>query len=181
MRTRGSKQLLVFTGASAVLVGSVLFCFGVGSMLTAAHPGSVTLPEQFAGTDVTFGSASGATLKGNVLVGTHGSGAIILMHGVRGNRGAMAKHAIFLNKAGFTVLLFDFQAHGESTGSKITSGYLESMDASAAVRFIRERFPGERVGVIGSSLGGAAAILPNHRLKSTPLCLSWSIRTLCER
>ena len=52
-----------------------------------------------------------------------------------------------------------FQAHGESPGRRITFGKLEGMDAAAAVRFVRGRLPGERIGVIGVSLGGAAAVL----------------------
>jgi len=67
--------------------------------------------------------------------------------------------ARFLAAAGFSVLLFDFQAHGESTGDRITFGRLEGLDARAAVAFIRQRLPAERVGAIGSSLGGAAALL----------------------
>jgi uncharacterized protein len=81
------------------------------------------------------------------------------MHGVRGNRLAMVQRARMLQAVGFAVLLFDFQAHGESTGARITFGYREGMDAAAAVAFMRQRLPTERVGVIGSSLGGAAALL----------------------
>ena len=35
----------------------------------------------------------------------------------------------------------------------------QPLDARAAVAFIRERLPRERIGAIGSSLGGAAALL----------------------
>jgi pimeloyl-ACP methyl ester carboxylesterase len=71
----------------------------------------------------------------------------------------MARRATFLQAQGFTVLLFDFQAHGESDGGRITYGHRESFDAAAAVDFVRRRLPSERVGVIGVSLGGAAALL----------------------
>lgn len=71
----------------------------------------------------------------------------------------MMARARLLNEAGFSVLLFDFQAHGESTGTRITFGQREGLDASAAVDFVRQRLPAERVGVIGTSLGGAAALL----------------------
>lgn len=82
---------------------------------------------------------------------------VILMHGVRSNRISMVDRARFLTKAGYNVLLFDFQAHGESAGDRITFGDLESEDAQEAVRFVRERSSAP-VGVIGSSLGGAAAL-----------------------
>ncbi len=71
----------------------------------------------------------------------------------------MVNRARFLSRAGYSVLLFDFQAHGESAGDHITFGYLESRDAQAAIRFIREQFPGEKIGIIGVSMGGAAILL----------------------
>lgn len=86
------------------------------------------------------------------------------MHGVRGNRQAMAGHATFLAKSGFTVLFFDFQAHGESAGKIITNGYLESFDAAAAVDFLKSQIPGEKIVILGSSLGGAAAVLADPPL-----------------
>jgi fermentation-respiration switch protein FrsA (DUF1100 family) len=71
----------------------------------------------------------------------------------------MLGRARFLHKHGFTILLFDFQAHGESPGRNITFGHLEALDARAAFDLLRRRAPGERTGVIGLSLGGAAATL----------------------
>ena len=54
------------------------------------------------------------------------------------------------------MLPFDSRAHGESGGERITFGYLESLDARAILGFLRRQMPGERVGMIGVSLGGAA-------------------------
>ena len=82
-----------------------------------------------------------------------------MLHGVRGNRLALVRRAEVLHDHGFGVLLFDFQAHGESPGRRITFGLLEALDAEAAVRFVRQATPGERVGAIGLSLGAAAALL----------------------
>lgn len=87
-----------------------------------------------------------------------GGGGIVLMHGVRGNRLQMVRRAEALHAHGFAVLLFDFQAHGESPGQRITYGRLEALDAVAAVGFVRRKLPGERVGALGVSLGGAAAL-----------------------
>jgi fermentation-respiration switch protein FrsA (DUF1100 family) len=105
-------------------------------------------------------SESGTTLRGWWIAGRRpGGGAVVLMHGVWENRLRMVKRARVLNENGFAVLLFDFQGHGESGGRHITYGHLESLDAAAAVGFVRRRLPGERVGAIGVSLGGAAALL----------------------
>lgn len=103
-------------------------------------------------------------LRGWLLPGRQGAGAVVLMHGVRGSRLNMLSRARFLSAAGYTVLLFDFQAHGESTGEQITTGFLESRDAQAAVNFIRAAAPGERIGVIGISMGGASAALASPPL-----------------
>ena len=108
---------------------------------------------------VSFPSGSGTTVRGWLLDQPDSRGVVILMHGVRATRTSMLNRARFLHAAGYAVLLFDFQAHGESRGRVISFGFLESRDAAAAVAFARNRFPDQRIGVIGSSLGGAAALL----------------------
>ena len=84
---------------------------------------------------------------------------MLLRHGIRENRLRMLPRASFLQEQGFSVLLFDLQAHGESPGRRITFGKLEALDAAAALRFVRGRVPGEQLGAIGVSLGAAAALL----------------------
>ena len=76
--------------------------------------------------------------------------------------------------------MFDFQAHGESLGSHITFGYLESRDAQAAVAFAKSRFPGKPVGVIGLSLGGAAAALAEPPLDVQALVFEMMYPTVVE-
>lgn len=98
-------------------------------------------------------------------------GVVILMHGIRANRWQLAEHAEFLFHAGYTVLLFDFQGHGESVGRHITAGYLESRDAAAAVKFIRQRFSGKKICADGFSMGGAAAVLAQPPLHVNAMIL----------
>jgi len=116
-------------------------------------------------------SGSGSSLRGDFLRGKPGSGAVLLLHGVRADRASMAARARFLAAAGYSVLLIDMQAHGESPGRIISFGYLESRDARAAVDFLHGRLPGEPVGVIGSSMGGAAAVLSDPPLDIRALVL----------
>jgi pimeloyl-ACP methyl ester carboxylesterase len=71
----------------------------------------------------------------------------------------MLGRARFLQQAGYWALVFDFQANGESPGKNYTSGYLESEDAWGAVRYLRSKAALRHVGIIGFSLGGAAALL----------------------
>jgi len=108
---------------------------------------------------VSFLGASGASLRGWYVEGVHGRGAVVLMHGVHADRRAMIDRARLLAQAGYAVLLFDFQAHGESEGEAITFGWRERLDARAALDWMRKAAPGERIGVIAVSMGGAAVLL----------------------
>lgn len=84
---------------------------------------------------------------------------IVLIHGIRSNRRSMLEHARVLRAAGYGLVLIDLQAHGESSGQNITVGWLERHDVTAAVHFAREQNPLHRIGILGFSLGGGAALL----------------------
>lgn len=88
-----------------------------------------------------------------------GPGAVLLLHGVRADRTQMLGRARFLRSAGYSVLLIDLPAHGESSGSRITFGLREGTGVAVALRFLRDALPGEPVGVIGVSLGAASLVL----------------------
>jgi uncharacterized protein len=148
--------------AGIAFVGIVILVVTVVAVgLRLSRPAQASIgpaPGDLAIEAVEFSSGSGA-LRGWFMAGRPGGGAVVLMHGVYGNRLTMMRRARMLNGIGFSVLAFDFQAHGESTGARITFGYLEARDADAAVAFMRKRLPAERLGIVGSSLGGAAALL----------------------
>jgi fermentation-respiration switch protein FrsA (DUF1100 family) len=120
---------------------------------------------------ITIPSASGSRLSAWFIPGTPHGGAVVLMHGVRADRLQMLDRARLLHREGFAVLLFDFQAEGESPGEAITFGYLEAKDARAAFDELRRRAPGERVAVLGESLGGAAAVLSDPPLEADAMVL----------
>jgi len=136
------------------------------------------LSSDLTGSSVQFPSASGATIHGWFIPGKKGAGAVALMHGVRANRLSMLARAHFLSDAGYSVLLFDFQAHGESSGENITFGHLESMDAQAAVSFLRSSAPDEKIGVIGISMGGASALLASPPLDVNAMVLEMVYPTM---
>ena len=54
--------------------------------------------------------------------GRPGAGAVLLLHGVRGDRRAMLGRARFLHQAGYAVMLLDLPSHGASSGERITFG-----------------------------------------------------------
>ncbi len=120
---------------------------------------------------VAFSSASGATIKGWLVAGEKGKGAILLLHGVRADRRTMLDRARFLHTAGYHVLLIDMQAHGESTGAAITFGVKEAQDVQAALDYLTAQLPDAPIGVIGASLGGAALVLaePKGRVRAVVL------------
>jgi uncharacterized protein len=159
------KPRILFIGFLGVLLTGLVGIWVAGSSLSApAHQSIGNLPSDLAGRDVQFSSDSGATIHGWFIPGKKGAGAIVLMHGVRANRLSMLDRSRFLSHKGYSVLLFDFQAHGESTGDHITFGYLESRDAKAAVNFLLANAHGEKIGVIGVSMGGAASLLASPPL-----------------
>jgi fermentation-respiration switch protein FrsA (DUF1100 family) len=139
-------------------VCAALAAYATGSALVAPSPSTAgPLPPDLAGEPVQIPSASGSALSGWFIPGRRD--AILLLHGVRASRHSQIERARLFHEAGYAVLVIDFQAHGESAGRHITFGHLESHDAQAAVAWLRERLPGQRIGVVAQSMGGAAAIL----------------------
>jgi uncharacterized protein len=171
--------------ASIIMIGvfilAVLLIWLAGGFLAGPARANVGKPPaELSGQEVQIASRSGAELKGWRVPGEYGRGVVILMHGVRSNRESMVERAKFLSAAGYGVLLFDFQAHGESEGDRITFGYLESRDAASAVELIRREKPSERIGLIGVSLGGAASLLADPPLDVQAMVLESVYPTIEE-
>jgi uncharacterized protein len=161
-RARRTRRILTFAAGASLFCGVLLVAgvIAVGLLLSAPARAIVgAAPADLPVESISIASGSGATLRGWFIPGQPGAGAVVLLHGVHANRLAMLRRARVFHAEGFAVLLFDFQAHGESTGARITFGHREGQDAAAAVAYVRARLPNERVGAIGSSLGGAAALL----------------------
>jgi pimeloyl-ACP methyl ester carboxylesterase len=158
-----------------LLIGLLLFALAaswlVGGYICSPWNRPVKLPDDLSVEKVAFLSQSGATIHGWLAGSSANRAVVILQHGIRENKSSLVERARFLVAAGYAVLLYDFQAHGESIGSRMTFGYLESRDAQAAVEFVRSRFPGKPVGVIGLSLGAAAAVLAQPALEVQALVL----------
>lgn len=180
------RRLTSIAAKLALLLGIVLAIAAAlswelaGPMIEPANHRVAAPDERLGGHAVSFASESGAQIAGWLVPGTPGAGAVILLHGVRADRSGMYRRARFLAAAGYTVLLFDFQAHGESAGAYITFGHLESRDATAAVAFLRSAAPHERIGVIGLSMGAAAALLAEPPLRVDALVLEESFPTIDE-
>jgi len=90
--------------------------------------------------------------------------SILLVHGRNASKqnaisGKLPELASELNRAGFAVLMIDLRGHGGSEGKRYTWGVFEARDVLGGVDFLLGQgfSPGE-IGVLGISLGGAAAI-----------------------
>lgn len=149
--------------ALSVALGGVLAVFVAGEVLT--RPVRADIGEPPAGLrveSVLLPFGDGQHLAGWFLPGRPGEGAVLLLHGVRGNRLQMLARAQWLQREGIASLLVDLPAHGESSGERIGFGRLEAPAVDAALAWLRVRQPGERVAVLGVSLGGASLLFA-HR------------------
>ena len=80
--------------------------------------------------------------------------AIILLHGAGGSRATMRGYAETLARHGFGVLAVDLRGHGQSQGATNRLGWQGTLDVGAAVQFLQGRAEVQRIGALGSSMGG---------------------------
>lgn len=157
-RIRRWCLILAFTAIITLLAA----VWWVGGALVA--PANRTVgdpPADFPATAVQIESDSGVTLAGWHLPVPKSNATAILLHPIRSDRRSMLSRAKLLRQHGYSTLLIDLQAHGESIGQNITVGHLEKHDVLAAVEFIRDRDPTQKIAIIGRSLGGAATVFAN--------------------
>lgn len=124
--------------------------------------------------DVTFpSSGDGIELAGWVIrppagaragAGDGGGRWIVIVHGHGTNRADPAFGSLplarDLHRAGYSVLMFDLRASGQSSGSRASAGYYEQRDLHGALDFLgRIGVTPERTGILGFSIGGAIALL----------------------
>ena len=115
--------------------------------------------------DVTFTSTGdGIALRGWFLPVPDSDRVVVIAHGRNSNRtgedGQLVPHAEALVKRGYNVLMFDFRAHGESSGVRYTLGAAEQRDVLGAVSYLRGRgFTPDRMGFWAHSMGAATVLL----------------------
>ena len=108
---------------------------------------------------VEFPNSEGEMVPGWFHEGTNRA-AIVFLHGLGGTRTQLVDIAKLFLDDGFGVLLIDQSGHGEHPSRINTFGPKESIDALAAVEWLRNRdeIDPERVGIFGSSMGGTTCI-----------------------
>ena len=161
---------------SAVLL---IFLFGFFLYLAVATYAAVTMTKvgdhpQYSDDPGTFGldyisvrfhpRKDKLNLAGWFIPNSTAERVIVLVHGRNASKqnaisGKLPKLAVELHQAGFAVLMIDLRGHGESEGKRYTFGVYEKRDVLGAVDYLLEKgyAPG-KIGVLGISLGAAAAI-----------------------
>jgi uncharacterized protein len=90
---------------------------------------------------------------------------IVLCHGIWTGRRECLPLGLRFQAAGYNVLTFDFRAHGLSDGRFTSVGHHETNDVLGAITYVKSRpeVDTARIGVVGFSMGAAAAIQATAR------------------
>ncbi len=83
---------------------------------------------------------------------------VLLFHGVSDNRTGTLGHAEFLLRHGYSVVMMDSRAHGESGGDMVTYGWKERHDVVAVTDALYTTGNVRHLYALGVSLGGAIAL-----------------------
>ena len=108
--------------------------------------------------NVSISAADGATLRGWFIAPAQpGDSAVILLHGVADNREGVIGYAALFLRHGYSVLLPDSRAHGDSGGAIATYGILERNDVERWAAWLRPHASRCEY-LFGESMGAAIAI-----------------------
>jgi pimeloyl-ACP methyl ester carboxylesterase len=173
----------VFLGLALAAV-CIVGCVGVwrvGTMLIARDPRQVlAVPADLPFESVKLEQAGAPELAGWVADRKGSCGTILLLHGRGANRLAVVQRARMLFDAGYSVVLFDLSGHGESGGTVQGFGYTEGQDATRILTYARQRFPGQKLGALGSSLGAASLVFATPQTLADAYVLEQLYATLRE-
>jgi uncharacterized protein len=94
-------------------------------------------------------------IPGPVQLGDRGV-TVVIAHDHGGNKSDMLAWARVLHDQ-YNVVLFDFRAHGQSSGDQSTVGVREQSDLRAVIDWVETTHAPAHLAVLGVSMGGAAA------------------------
>lgn len=110
--------------------------------------------------EVAFLTGDGLRLSGWWMPSPESRGTVVFLHGYTASKSQSLAVAPFLLDAGYSVLAFDFRAHGDSEGAYTTVGLVEAEDVRSAVAYLEGRADVDpaRIALFGWSMGAAAAL-----------------------
>ncbi|MCD7845733.1 MAG: alpha/beta hydrolase [Oscillospiraceae bacterium] len=110
--------------------------------------------------DVEITSFDGLRLHGRVIENPDARGVVVACHGYRSNSTRdFLGGCPFYYDSGFTLLLIDQRACGESQGKYVTFGVRESRDAVDWCQFAAEKYPGLPILLAGTSMGATTVLM----------------------
>ena len=110
-------------------------------------------------TEVSFPTVDSYKLAGILVKRQNAVGNVVLCHGYRGGKELM--YAFLEQFPDWNALMFDFRAHGQSSGSMTSIGCHEYKDVIAATMFLREQTQTHKhlpMVILGVSMGGASSL-----------------------
>ena len=119
-------------------------------------PEDIGLPYK----NIILETSDGKKLKGWLIYSEKSKGIIVCLHGYPANKSDILPVVEFLYPD-FSLLLFDFRAHGESEGKVCYFGLKEFLDVKSGIDFIRSNIETKDlpIGIWGYSFGGAVGII----------------------
>ncbi len=164
----------IYVAVGAVVVIALLGSAGAGAMLGRGvlHPmvhlltpdliqaGQRALQEAGGiSENLEVTASDGVLLRGWKVRALRANGDwVLLFHGVSDNRMGMTGQAELLLRHGYSVVMMDARAHGESGGNMATYGWLERQDTRAIVAALYATETPHHLFALGSSLGAAIAL-----------------------
>ncbi|OQA57062.1 MAG: haloalkane dehalogenase [Candidatus Omnitrophica bacterium ADurb.Bin277] len=116
-------------------------------------PSAAGLPFE----DVFFTSSDQKRLHGWFIPASGDGDTVLFCHGNAGNISHRLGKAVFLNRLGLNVFMFDYRGYGKSRGRPSENGFYR--DAQAAYDYLVGRgIPAGKVIGYGESIGGAVAV-----------------------
>jgi alpha-beta hydrolase superfamily lysophospholipase len=156
---RGRGLRLAIGAAAALLLVVLGASWFLASKIAAGHASAVVQVAPPA-EPVRLTARDGIAIAGTYWPGRRPDApAVLLLHGVGASRNQTAPMAEMLAAQGYAALAIDLRGHGESTITDHSYGLDEGLDARAAFDWLKAKQRGARTGVIGISLGGAAALI----------------------
>lgn len=119
--------------------------------------------------DIHFKSKDGTPLHGWFIPakGKHPLGTIVFSHGNAGSVGHHLGFVMWMAKAGYNVVMYDYRGFGKSGGSVSRRGMVDDAHAAIAYTMSRPDVDKHKVVSFGHSLGGAKSVtaLGEHPVK----------------
>lgn len=171
--------LVVLAAAAALVAATGLAAWNYGTdAIARARPAGIAPPADLAIESLILAEAGKPALSAWLAEKSGSCAAILLLHGRGASKASMLGRARLLYAAGYSVALVDLSGHGESEGDIRGFGYAEGDDAARALRYLRQRFPGQALGAVGTSLGAAALVFAGPDLTADAYVLEQLYSTL---